>query len=225
MPIFAVQNRLDLPYEVTAMNYHSLPGLRRSTRAATLLLGGLMLGACGAKPATHADQMNQSYERALARTAAAAVAYPGVDARTSLVRAEDFFDDMNAATVREKAVATYAPGAYLNDNFAVVEGAEAIGDYFLRSVQRTNSLDVEFLDVATHGIDFFVRWRMTVVSDRINDGAPLVSYGMTHFRLDDSGRVLLHKDFWDAGTGFYEYLPVFGPVLRRLRGLTEGDAT
>jgi predicted SnoaL-like aldol condensation-catalyzing enzyme len=184
-----------------------------------------MLGACGGKPATYADAMNQSYERALERTAAAAVAPAAGEVRAPLIRAEDFFDDMNVATVRDKALATYAPDAYLNDNFAVVEGAEAIGDYFLRTLERTNSLDVEFLEVANQGADYFVRWRMTVVSDPINGGAPLVSYGMTHFRFDESGRVLLHKDFWDAGTGFYEYLPVLGPVLRRLRGLAEGGGT
>jgi hypothetical protein len=33
----------------------------------------------------------------------------------------------------------------------------------------------------------------------------------------------LHRDFWDAGTGVYEYLPVLGPVVRRVRAMAEGD--
>jgi len=29
--------------------------------------------------------------------------------------------------------------------------------------------------------------------------------------------VLLHRDFWDASTGLYEYLPWVGALLERLR--------
>jgi predicted SnoaL-like aldol condensation-catalyzing enzyme len=186
-----------------------------------LALLALALGACGKAPMS-AEDMNASYEQALERTEAEAGTYADAGKARLLERAEDFFDDMNEASVRDKALATYAPGAYLNDNIAVVEGAPAIADYFVRTLQRTRSLDVEFLDVAQDGIDYFVRWRMTVVTDSINGGAPMVCYGMSHFRFDPQGRVLLHKDFWDAGTGLYEYLPVLGAVLRRVRALAEG---
>jgi hypothetical protein len=166
--------------------------------------------------------MDASYEAALVRTEAAAVADLGVRAG-AVSRAEAFFGDMRADRIREEVSATYAPEAYLNDNIAVVEGAPAIGAYFAHTLSRVRSLNVQFLDVSHDGIDCFVRWRMTFVGDGMNGGDPVVSYGMTHFRFDTSGRILLHRDFWDAATGLYEYLPVLGPVLRRVRALAAGD--
>jgi hypothetical protein len=35
--------------------------------------------------------------------------------------------------------------------------------------------------------------------------------------------VLLHKDFWDSGTGLYEQLPVLGAIVGRVRAAIEHD--
>lgn len=178
-----------------------------------------LLAGCGRPASQGAAELNDSYDRALARTAAAAVEFPGGEAgaRAALARAEGFFGELDAATIRARAAETYAADAYLNDNLVAIEGAAAIGEYFGHTAGRVGSLRVSFLDVTHSGVDYFVRWRMTVESGRLNGGAPMVSYGMTHFRFDAAGRILLHKDFWDAGTGLYEYLPGLGPVLRRVR--------
>ena len=169
--------------------------------------------------------MNASYERALERTAAVAVELPGGDegARQALSGAEDLFTDMTGPTIRAKAAAVYAPDAYLNDNLAVVAGATAIGEYFARTAGRVRALRVAFLGVTHAGPDYFARWRMTVESPGLNGGAPMVSYGMTHFRFDAQGRILVHKDFWDAGTGLYEYVPVLRAVVRKVRASAESE--
>lgn len=192
--------------------------------AGTLVLA-LLLAGCGGATAPTAEAMNASYEQALARTAAAAVAWPAGDALAgrALAGAGEFFRDMRPEAVRTRAAATYAPDAYLNDNIAIVEGSAAIGEYFARTVARVQALQVTFLDVAQAGPEYFVRWRMSVQSDRLNDGQPMVSYGVTHFRFDARGRILLHKDFWDAGTGLHEYIPGVRSILRRVRAAAEGE--
>lgn len=187
---------------------------------------GLALAGCAGPAVPTAEQMNASYERALARTAPAAVELPdGEDGRRrALARAEAFFADMRPAAVREQALATYAPDAYLNDTITVVEGAAAIGDYFAATAARVSALQVTFLDFTHAGPEYFVRWRMSVTADRLNDGAPMVSYGMSHFRFDAAGRILVHKDFWDAGTGLHEYIPGVRGLLRRVRAAAESES-
>jgi len=178
------------------------------------------LAACSGPAVPDPEQMNASYEAALERTAPLAVELPG-DGAVALAQVESFFRSMSVAAVREQAGLTYAPEAYLNDNIAIVQGAPAIGEYFARTLERLDGLQVVFLDVMHNGPEYFVRWRMTVTSPRFNDGVPMVSYGVTHFRFDERGRVLVHKDFWDAGTGLYEYVPGLRGVLRRLRAAAE----
>lgn len=196
------------------------------TRAAVLAAAVLAGPAgCGGPAPPSPEAMNASYERALARTAGRAVELPGgaEGERAALARAEGFFTDFSEAAVRERAASTYAADAYLNDTLAVMEGAPAIAEYFARTARRVSALRVEFLDASHAGPEYYVRWRMTIESPRLNDGAPMVSYGVTHFRFDAEGRVLVHKDFWDAGTGLHEYVPGVGALVRRVRAAAESD--
>jgi len=194
-------------------------------RACVILVLAAGLAACGSPPAS-LPELNASYEAALARTAPEATSFvPGSpEERQALGRVQSYFAVVTPETVRQRTSAVYAPRAYLNDTLVAIEGAERIQAYFIRTLERATQLRVEFLDRAQVGPDYYIRWRMTVQAEGMNAGEPVVTYGMTQFRFDRDGRVLIHKDFWDAATGFYEHLPVLGGVLRAIRAAVEREA-
>lgn len=188
-----------------------------------LLLACLgLLAGCGTPP-TPLPALNASYEQALARTASLAVSMaPGSeDERRAFAGVQRYFTGMTTASVREQTSLVYAPEAYLNDTLVGIEGSRNIEAYFAHTTGQVRVLNVEFLERAPVGTDWYARWQMTVVADGLNGGQPIVTYGVTQFRFDGQGRVLLHKDFWDAGTGLYEQLPVLGRVIQRVRGAVE----
>ncbi|MBL8202091.1 MAG: nuclear transport factor 2 family protein [Chromatiales bacterium] len=194
-------------------------------KLAVALLSVLVLAGCGTAPAS-LGELNASYERALERTAPLAVTLePGSEAEQ---RAFDgvrrYFAGMTAGSVREQTASVYAPQAYLNDTLVGIDGADRIQAYFSHTMERTRLLNVEFLERAPVGTDWYVRWRMTVAADGLNGGREVVTYGVTQFRFDGDGRVLIHKDFWDSGTGLYEQLPVIGGAVRRVRSAVEKGA-
>ena len=41
--------------------------------------------------------------------------------------------------------------------------------------------------------------------------------GGTHLRFDGTGRVVLHRDYWDAAEELYEKLPLLGSLMRWLK--------
>lgn len=178
----------------------------------------LIVAGCGGTSPPSPEAMDASYEKALERTAATAVVLDDQAGAAQMERLRGFFTRMDAAGIRDGVAGLYAPEAYLNDNLVALEGAPAIADYFAATLARVSSVRVDLLGMAHAGPDYFVRWQMTIESPQLGDGRPLKSYGMTHFRFDGTGRVLLHRDFWDAGTGLYEHLPVVGSILRRVRG-------
>ena len=127
------------------------------------------------------------------------------------------------SSVHTKTFAQGKPDAYLNDTLAAVEGAAAIEAYFARSLESATALRVRFLDTARSGADYYIRWEMLVEASGLNGGKPVVSYGVSQLRFDAEGRVLVHKDFWDAATGLHEQLPVVGSLVRRVRAAVESE--
>jgi len=188
----------------------------------SLLLLGSLLAGCGQVAPQSAAELNRSYLLALEQPAAD-FSPGGSSEQAALARLADYFASMTAESVAAQTASVYAPAGYLNDNLAAVSGAAAIEAYFSHAVAQVSALEVEFLDVARSGPDYFIRWEMRITAPRLNDGAAMVSYGVSHFRFDAEGRVLVHKDFWDAGTGLYEYLPGVGGLVRRIRGAAGPD--
>ena len=74
-----------------------------------------------------------------------------------------------------------------------------------RRAQRTRSpLSLVLMD-----IDCFKNY---------NDGKVARSVGISHLRFDGDGKIVLHRDYWDAAGGLYEYLPVVGGLIRWIKG-------
>ncbi|MEJ2603675.1 MAG: nuclear transport factor 2 family protein [Gammaproteobacteria bacterium] len=166
--------------------------------------------------ASSAEQV-AAYEAALQRTAGTGPA-PGSDTESEAIeRVREFFANLTPEGVRRMAGRVYAPNAWFNDTLKTISGNEAIEAYFVETARKAESVTVEFLDIARSGDDFYFRWRMTMRIAALRGGEPLVSYGVTHFRFDDEGRVVLHQDFWDAAGGLYEHIPLVGGILRALR--------
>ena len=185
--------------------------------AGLALVAGLQ-GCAGA--GVSAAELDRSYEEALEASQANAITGLDQDPErlaAALARAQAFFRDITPESVRALTRETYAPEAYLNDTLAAISTAESIEEYFHETAERADSVRVEFLSHAVSGIDVYVRWRMTIEASRLSD-EPLSSYGMSQFRFDDQNRLLIHKDFWDSGGGFFEHLPVIGRAIRSIRG-------
>lgn len=217
-----MRNQSDCGNEIPLHMHHQQGTSGAPTRLLPLITSALLIAACGGKAPPTPEAMNRSYEQALARSAHAAAELPaGEGTRAVFTRLEQFFAIGDEAALVARAREVYAPDAYLNDNLAIVEGPAAIGGYFGRTARRVRSLRVEMLDISHSGVDYFVRWRMTVDAPRLRAETPLVSYGVTHFRFNAAGQVLVHKDFWDAGTGLYEYIPGLGSLTRAVRSAAD----
>jgi len=180
------------------------------------LFAALLVSACGRAPGLSASELNEAYEFSLADTADAAVLPPEQEAAV-MERLEAYFTDMTPASVMSETANVYARDAILYDNLAVIVGLLYIEEYFIKASSEADSLSVEFLQVSNDGKDYYVRWRMIIGTEALSPGEPLKSYGVSHFRFNEEGRVILHRDFWDAATGLYEYLPWVGGIVRQLR--------
>ncbi len=162
--------------------------------------------------------MAETYENALGRTAAIPVVAPDSEAESAaLARFQEFLSAMSADGIRADIREVYAQNVFFNDTLKTVAGVDALEEYLLETVQRTSFVRVRFDDVVRSGRDYYLRWFMEYQSDRINGGAVVSSIGMSQIRFDESGKVVLHQDYWDSTGGLFEHAPVVGWVLRKVK--------
>ncbi|MDO9599455.1 MAG: nuclear transport factor 2 family protein [Azoarcus sp.] len=117
--------------------------------------------------------------------------------------------------------AFYAEQAQFKDPFNDVSGLPAIARIFehMFATVETPRFVVTTRIVegrqAMLGWDFHLQLR----------GRALVIRGVSHVRFDDEGKVLVHRDYWDAAEELYAKLPILGALMRVLRrklSATEG---
>jgi hypothetical protein len=107
----------------------------------------------------------------------------------------------------------YAPDARFRDPFNDVVGVAAIERIFAHMFATVDAprfrvtARFEQEREAMLGWDFHMRLR----------GHELVIRGVTHLRFDATGRVVLHRDYWDVASELYARLPLVGPLTRWLQ--------
>lgn len=126
------------------------------------------------------------------------------------------FDDFRPEAIAAKATGIYHEDAYFNDGFVEVTGAQAIAEYLGRTADATKTLDISLEDSIVLGDEAYLRWIMRFTTSG-RRAVSVVAPGITHLRLDAEGRIIYHRDYWDAGTAVAEFVPVAGGILRAVR--------
>jgi SnoaL-like domain len=147
---------------------------------------------------------------------------PGVGEDSALVEAgigrfREFFSDVTAESVRRLGPGLYAEDIWFNDTLKTLRGREAVLAYFEKTAGHLESFRTRVDGTAVSGPDVYVRWTMEIRFKGAKE--PVRTVGVTLLRFDRAGRVVLHQDFWDPAAGFYEHLPVLGPVLRWIKSM------
>lgn len=125
-----------------------------------------------------------------------------------------FFETLTPATLPTLA-SVYADDARFVDPFNDVTGLPAIRAVFEHMFATLDEPRFEVVDAVTEGGQCFLVWNFHF-RRRGHTAAGLI-HGTSHLRFASDGRVLLHRDYWDAAQQVYEGVPVLGAVMRWLR--------
>ncbi|HQS99957.1 MAG: hypothetical protein B7Y26_12925 [Hydrogenophilales bacterium 16-64-46] len=126
----------------------------------------------------------------------------------------DYFDRLTPATLDELGD-FYAPDARFKDPFHEVSGVTAIRRILEHSFAKLP--DARFHVTGRFpGVngDAMILWRMDFTMPVTRVQTAIV--GATHLEFDATGRVTLHRDYWDAAEELYGRLPVLKWLMRGL---------
>lgn len=130
----------------------------------------------------------------------------------------EVFADFTPEKVAEIAPEVYAPSIHFNDTLKDIHGLDELVPYLVESAGHCEACRVELLDVARSGDDYYVRWEMMIRFKKLAKGQDTVSRGVSHLRFDEDNRMTYHQDYWDSAGGFFEYVPVLGWMIRKIKG-------
>jgi hypothetical protein len=60
-------------------------------------------------------------------------------------------------------------------------------------------------------------WEFYFRVERWGRAEGMILRGVSHLKFDDAGKVIFHRDYWDAAEELYEKLPVLGALMRGLK--------
>ena len=133
-----------------------------------------------------------------------------------LARVVSWFERLTRADVASLGD-IYAANAYFRDPFNEVRGVPAIRKIFEDMFERLADCRFEMIDAVSDASGSLITWDMTFRFRSYRPDAPQKIHGASHLKFDAAGRIVYHRDYWDAADELYAKLPVIGPVMRYVK--------
>lgn len=120
-----------------------------------------------------------------------------------------FYQELTPASL-DRFPEFYTEDAYFKDPFNEVCGVTAIQRIFAHMFEQVEAPRFVVTERLADENSAMLVWEF-----RYGKGQRI--RGVSHLRLADDGRVVYHRDYWDAAEELYEKLPLVGTLLRLLR--------
>lgn len=126
------------------------------------------------------------------------------------------FSNLDTPSINKFLDQTYPETLYFNDTFHYFSDRQKLKKYFLDLAEIAET-EVTVLDVSSQGDNVLLRWKMNTKSKVLWKTLDIESIGITHLRFNESGKIVMHQDYWDSAAGFYEHIPFVGAPIRAIR--------
>jgi hypothetical protein len=126
----------------------------------------------------------------------------------------DYFEGLGLDTLHELE-RYYATDTWFKDPFHEVTSVEAVRAIlrhtFIKLPDARLRIGKRFSDTDHHGV---ILWEMSFTMPVTRQ--PSCIKGASHIEFDGDGKVIAHRDYWDAAEELYGQLPVLKWLMRAL---------
>ena len=106
----------------------------------------------------------------------------------------------------------YDDNILFRDSIQQLQGMDAFSAMTKRLTDRSNDLKMNIVRTAQTGKDIFIEWEMTIKYKR---NPSSVLYGASRVTLNDEGRIIEQRDYYDLWGDIFDNIPRFGKAYRR----------
>ena len=140
---------------------------------------------------------------------------PGRPGREAVARVRAFFESISPEALR-RIDEVYAADAWFKDPFNEVRGVEPIRRIFAHMFEQVERPRFVVREVVAGGDGAFLTWDFLFRARRLGRGEQVI-HGASHLRFGADGRVIYHRDYWDAAEELYEKIPLLGGLMRAVK--------
>ena len=133
-----------------------------------------------------------------------------------VARVVDFFEALTPADVK-RIGEFYRDDARFKDPFNEVQGRAAIERVFAHMFIALHEPRFVVRDIVVEGDQCFLTWDFLFRFKRFSPVQVQCVHGSSHIVFGGDGRIVLHRDYWDAAEELYEKLPAVGALMRWLK--------
>jgi ketosteroid isomerase-like protein len=127
----------------------------------------------------------------------------------------DWFEHLSPQTI-DRIPQLYAADAEFKDPFNEVRGTDAIAHIFRHMFTQVDEPRFVIGSRFSGDDGVMLLWDFHFRTRGRRPQAICVR-GTSHLRFDAAGKVVLHRDYWDAAEELYAKLPVLGALMRGLQ--------
>jgi steroid Delta-isomerase len=128
----------------------------------------------------------------------------------------DYFEKLSPESLAQLGE-IYDDSARFKDPFNDVQGLAQIRRIFSHMYDTLDRPRFEVVTRVTQGQECFLTWNFRFSFRGRGSQTEQCIRGATHLTLAPDGRVVVHRDYWDAAEELYEKLPLLGALMRWLK--------
>lgn len=137
--------------------------------------------------------------------------------RQCMARIAQTYNQLNADTLSLELLASlYHPDVEFIDPLHRHQGLPQLLAYFTKLYANVRSIRFEFDAQLLDGDQGLMTWTMIFSHPKLKKGQAIQVAGASHLRFAGD-KVIVHRDYFDAGAMLYQHLPLIGRVIHWLK--------
>ena len=106
----------------------------------------------------------------------------------------------------------YDDHIYFRDSIQEIHGIEKFKAMTERLTERSKDLTMNIVRAIMQGNDIFIEWEMTITFKKNPNS---VLYGTSRVTINDEGKIIEQRDYYDLWGDIFDNIPRFGKAYRR----------
>ncbi len=106
----------------------------------------------------------------------------------------------------------YDEDIYFRDSIQELRGMEEFKAMTERLTDRSKDLSMNIVRTAQQDKDIFIEWEMTI---KFKKNPNSVLYGSSRVTLNEEGKIIEQRDYYDLWGDIFDNIPRFGKAYRR----------